>query len=189
MKGKIFITSSGYDPELGRHVKDPYLGDQPSLGACRPDIRRSVAPGDHIFTISGKIRGIPQFVMGGFEVSEKVHANDAYRMFPKQRLRKIRGDQLAGNVIVNARGEQHRLDTHDGFCRRLDNYIIGKNPIALVTKREIALGRQEMLEALSEILKKRGTTAKELVGRWGCSLTEDQVLALRAWLQKLKLAA
>ena len=26
MIGKIFITSSGYDPQLGKHVKDPYLG-------------------------------------------------------------------------------------------------------------------------------------------------------------------
>jgi hypothetical protein len=26
MIGKIFITRSGYDPQLGKHVKDPYLG-------------------------------------------------------------------------------------------------------------------------------------------------------------------
>ena len=26
MAGKIIITSSGYDPQLGKHVKDPYLG-------------------------------------------------------------------------------------------------------------------------------------------------------------------
>ena len=38
MIGKIFITSSGYDPQLGKHVKDPYLGPNASLGACRPDI-------------------------------------------------------------------------------------------------------------------------------------------------------
>ena len=25
MVGKIFITRSGYDPQLGKHVKDPYL--------------------------------------------------------------------------------------------------------------------------------------------------------------------
>jgi hypothetical protein len=36
MVGKIFITRSGYDPQLGKHVKDPYLGPCPTLGACRP---------------------------------------------------------------------------------------------------------------------------------------------------------
>jgi hypothetical protein len=33
MIGKIFITRSGYDPQLGKHVKDPYLGPCPTL-AC-----------------------------------------------------------------------------------------------------------------------------------------------------------
>lgn len=42
MIGKIFITRSGYDPQLGKHVKDPYLGDCPTLGACRPDIRKQL---------------------------------------------------------------------------------------------------------------------------------------------------
>jgi hypothetical protein len=36
MIGKIFITRSGYDPQLGKHVKDPYLGANPTLGAYDP---------------------------------------------------------------------------------------------------------------------------------------------------------
>ena len=36
MVGKIFITRTGYDPQLGKHVKDRYLGPRPTLGACRP---------------------------------------------------------------------------------------------------------------------------------------------------------
>ena len=32
MIGKIFITSSGYDPEKGKHVKDPYLATLQVLG-------------------------------------------------------------------------------------------------------------------------------------------------------------
>ena len=36
MVGKIFITRQGYDARLGKHVKDPYLGPNPTLGACRP---------------------------------------------------------------------------------------------------------------------------------------------------------
>ena len=31
MVGKIFITRSGYDPQVGKHIKDPYLGPRPTL--------------------------------------------------------------------------------------------------------------------------------------------------------------
>ena len=82
MIGKIFITSSGYDPQLGRHVKDPYLGPNASLGACRPDFRRQVNKGDHIFVISGKLPNVRQFVMGGFEVAAKTQCAASVRNVP-----------------------------------------------------------------------------------------------------------
>ena len=79
MKGYIFITSSGYDPERGKHLKDPFLdGDVGSLGACMPNIRKRVQPGDHIFVVSGRIKEAPQYVVGGFEVQEKMHAAAAF---------------------------------------------------------------------------------------------------------------
>jgi hypothetical protein len=87
MIGQIFITRSGYDPVLGRRIKDPSLDDPPTLGACRPDIRHRLNPGDHLFVISGKVRGADQFVIGGFEIDAKIHANEAYRRFPALRLR------------------------------------------------------------------------------------------------------
>ena len=41
MIGKIFVTSSGYDPEKGKDVKDPDLGPNPSLDSspqgCREE--------------------------------------------------------------------------------------------------------------------------------------------------------
>jgi hypothetical protein len=42
MIGKIYVMSSGYDPEKGKHVNDPYLGAVPTLGACRHDIREKL---------------------------------------------------------------------------------------------------------------------------------------------------
>ena len=189
MIGKIFITRTGYDPELGKYVKDPYLGDNPSLGACRPDIRRRVEPGDYIFAISGKIAEAPQYVMGGFEVAEKVHTSLAYRMFPEQRLRLRDDGQLAGNVIVDSRGHRHRLDNHRGFERRLPDYVVGKRPVELVTPGEIARGRAETLAVLSDVLKKDGSKPADIITRFGCSLDEDQVLRLYAWLQSLKESA
>jgi len=186
MVGKIFITRTGYDPQLGKHVKDPYLGDTPSLGACRPDIRRRLVPGDHIFVISGKVPDANQFVMGGFEVQSTIDAREAYRLFPDQRLRLREDGQVSGNIIVNSNGKQHRLDDHHSFDRRTANYVVGKNLISLVTPEEIALGRKQTLGVLRDILQNSGASPWELVGRWGTELTEDQVLQLREWLASIK---
>src|SRR5438552_12799562 len=101
MVGKIFITSSGYDPEKGKQVKDPYLGPCPTLGACRPDIRKQLQKGDHIFVVSGKVPDADQFVIGGFEIAEKISASEAYLRFPHLRLSKRADGQVTGNVIVN----------------------------------------------------------------------------------------
>jgi hypothetical protein len=189
MLGKLFITRQGYDPEQGRHIKDPHLGKDPSLGACRPDFRRQVKPGDYVFTISGRVPGVPQFLMGGFEVAAKVHANDAYRLFPKQRLHRLADGQVAGNVIVNSRGQRHRLDDHRNFEKRLDNYVIGKNPIALSKPREIALARRDTLDVLCDVLKRPGKTPHEVVTRFGRTLSEEQVEMLLVWLREIKRAA
>jgi hypothetical protein len=186
MVGKIFITRTGYDPQLGKHVKDPYLGPSPSMGACRPDIRRSLKKGDHLFVISGKVPSVNQFVMGGFEVNSKVHAIEAYKLFPEQRLHVRNDGQLDGNVIVRADGRQHKLDDHSSFDKRVQDYLIGTNLIALSTPEEIERGRRETLDALRDILQRKGNSPFAVVGHWGSPLTEKQVLQLREWLESLK---
>ena len=186
MVGKIFITRSGYDPQLGRHVKDPYLGDTPTLGACRPDLRRKLSPGDHIFVISGKIPEAHQFVMAGFEIQEKVSALEAYRRFPELRLRRFDDEQLTGNIIVDSKGRQHPLDDHAGFDRRIENYVVGKNLLSLTTDEEIAFGRDQTLDVLRDVLRKDGRTPIEVVGRWGSTLTEGEIVELRAWFLQIK---
>ena len=188
MVGKIFITRTGYDPQLGKHVKDPYLGPRPTLGACRPDVRRQLAKGDHIFVISGKVPGFDQFVMGGFEIESKIDASDAYRLFPEQRLRKLADGQLTGNIIVDANGKQHTLDDHNAFDKRVKNYIVGTDLVSLVTPEEIADGRTHTLDALRDILHRGGDSAVDVVGRWGTQLTEKQILQLREWLASIKRA-
>jgi hypothetical protein len=189
MVGKIFITRSGYDPQVGKHIKDPYLGPCPTLGACRPDIRRELKKGDHIFVISGRVPSFSQFVMGGFEIEAKIPAIEAYRLFPELRLRRLPDGQLTGNVIVAADGRQHELDDHSSFDRRIQNYVIGTNPIALETEGEITEGRKQTLEALRQILKRNGESPFEVVGRFGTKLSEKQVLELRDWLEAVKRAA
>ena len=189
MIGKIFITRSGYDPQVGKHIKDPYLGPCPTLGACRPDIRRQLQKSDHIFVISGKIPEFNQFVMGGFEIESKVPAVEAYRIFPDLRLHKLDDGQLTGNIIVTADGRQHELDDHNSFDQRIKNYVIGTNLISLTTPDEIAEGRRQTLEALRDILQKNGNSPFAIVGRFGTRLTEKQVLQFREWLEALKKAS
>jgi hypothetical protein len=186
MVGKIFITRSGYDPERGKHIKDPYLGPCPTLGACRPDIRKQLKKGDHIFVISGKVPDFNQFVVGGFEIEAKIPAVEAYQLFPDLRLHMLPDGQLDGNIIVTADGRRHELDSHNSFDQRIKNYVIGTNLIALTTPKEIAQGREQTVAALREILQKKGDTPFAIVGRFGTALTEEQVLQLREWLSKLK---
>ena len=187
MVGKIFITRTGYDPQVGKHVKDPYLdGKRATLGGCRPDVRRKLQVGDHIFVISGKVPGHQQFVMCGFEIADKITAMDAFRMFPDLRLRKRPDGQLTGNVIVAANGEQHELDDHTGFDRRVNNYVVGTDVLALLTDEEIGAGREQTLPFLQDVLHRHGKTVFEVISRFGRDLTEQQVLELRRWLEELK---
>jgi hypothetical protein len=155
MIGKIFITRSGYDPQLGKHVKDPYLGTSPTLGACRPDVRRQLKKGDHIFVISGKIPQANQFVMGGFEIDAKIPTLDAYKQFPELRLRQRDDGQLTGNIIVDDQGSQHSLDDHNSFNKRIENYVVGRNLLALDQPGEILRGRNETLDVLQDIMQKK----------------------------------
>ena len=188
MVGKIFITRSGYDPQLGKHVKDPYLSENPTMGACRPDIRKQLKVGDHVFTISGKLKNINQFVMGGFSIAEKISVEEAGKRFPEQRLHALGDGQLTGNIVVDSDGKQHGLDTHKSvtFADRIQNYVVGANPITLTTPGEISLCRQETLEALQEILGKKGASPFAVVGHYGSSLSERQVSRLREWLAEIK---
>ena len=186
MIGKIFITRTGYDPQLGRHIKDPYLGDVPSMGACRTDFRKQLNVGDHIFLISGKVKEADQFVVGGFEVAKKMHAMQAYYEFPEQRLHTREDGQLAGNIILNYEGMQHELDNHNNFENRIKNYIIGINRVVLETDDEIERGRKETMEALQDIIQKKGDSPIKVVGRWGSQIDEKQIIDLRNWLSSIK---
>jgi hypothetical protein len=184
IKGYSFITRTGYDPEKGKHIKDPYLGKVPTLGACMPNIREQVVQGDHIFLVSGKVPGLSQFVVGCFEVDKKIKALTAYRMFPEHRLRLGEDGQLTGNIIVDSRGNQHPLDDHSSFARRIENYVIGRNPIVLTEPHEIARARVETMDVLQSVLGKRGAIPRDIMGR--CSrLDHKQIQELRDWLLTL----
>lgn len=187
VKAYIYITSSGYDPEKGEPVKDPYLGDTPTLGACMTNIRRNVVEGDHIFVVSGKIPNVPQYIIGGFEVAEKISAMEAYARFPKLRLTTDDKGRVTGNVICDQYGDQHPLDHHQNFERRLQNYVVGTNPLVLTGPLEIARARRETPEMLARLCSKQPQfPLTKLLGRGGKKLDGSQINELRSWLESLK---
>ena len=92
-----------------------------------------------------------------------------------------------GNIIVNGDGTQNNLDTHrqETFAQRIENYIVGKNPIVLSKAEEIEKGRSGTTPILQSVLGKTGDSPFDVIGR--CSkLDENQTVALRNWLQSLK---
>lgn len=92
-----------------------------------------------------------------------------------------------GNIIVDSRGRQHPLDTHKAktFARRVENYVIGRDPLVLNAPHEIARGRIESLDVLQDILNKRGPAPIKVIGR-ASKLDRTQVLELRHWLLAVK---
>lgn len=185
MKGYIYTLYAGADPGRGWAMNDPIFLKTPTLGACVPNVRRAVSIGDWIFAISGRITGERQFVVGGFKVNEKIDQLTAFHRFPENRLHRAPNGQMLGNVIVNADGTQHPEDTHSNFERRLENYIVGGQPIVLETPEEIDRGRTQTLAVLSQIFGRQGNRVFDIIGR-GRKMDAEQVNELHGWLGSLK---
>ncbi len=184
-QGYIYTLYAGADPGRGWMLNDPIFGKTPTLGACVPNVRRSVEVGDWIFAISGRVVGERQFVVGGFRVREKIDALAAYRRFPENHLRRAENGQLLGNIIVNADGSHHLDDQHANFERRLENYIVGGDPIVLEASQEVECAREETLSTLGRLFGREGNRVFDIIGR-GRKMDPQQVEELRSWMGSLK---
>ena len=184
MKGYIYTMYGGADPAYHWTLNDPIFGRSPTLGACVPHIRRAVEVGDSIFVISGHIPGIRQFIVGGFEVAEKIDALAAYKRFPEHRLTRSANGQTLGNIIVDSRGKHHPLDHHKNFEGRIENYIVGRDPLVLTTPLQIKAAREETVDILSDVFGKNGSKPFEIIGRYR-KMDEHQIDQLRTWLKDL----
>jgi hypothetical protein len=184
MKGYIYTMAAGADPGHGWIMNDPIFNDVPTLGACVPNIRRVVEEGDYIFVVSGSVRNEKQFVVGCLAVDEKISALAAYRRFPQNRLQRGDSGQLLGNVIVNSRNEHHPLDDHNNFSKRVENYIVGRDPVVLATPTQQSAGRESTVDFLSHLFGRRGTRVFDIIGRHR-KMSEDQVKETVDWLRDL----
>lgn len=184
MKGYIYTMYAGADPSVGWVMNDPIFSKAPTLGACVPHIRRAVSIGDHIFVVSGRVPGQRQFVVGEFEVAEKINALAAYRRFPQNRLRPRESGQVLGNIIVDGHGKHHPLDDHTNFEARIENYVIGRQPIVLETPAQFRSAKEETIDMLSEVFQKKGHRVFDIIGRYR-KMDESQVEQVRNWLKRL----
>jgi len=186
MPSYIFV-SPGSDPGAGRALVDPMLSSsKPSMGTCRPDLRRMVKPGDHIFVVSGSLGRIyQQYVIGGMQIDEKLDDQlEALRRLPQNALR-FEGSSKAGNIIALPDGTQHPRDRHSNFESRIKNYVLGKNPVVLETPREVQLGRERSVDILSELFDRQGSRIQQVMGR-SRKLSDAQAERLRRALEDIK---
>jgi hypothetical protein len=184
VKGYIYTMYAGADPSRGWVMNDPIFGKSPTLGACVPHIRRAVTIGDHIFVVSGRVQGEKQFVIGGFEVAEKISALAAFRRFPQYRLKPHENGQLEGNIIVDSRGNHHPLDEHKNFENRIENYIIGRDPLVLETPAQFKAAKEGSIDFLSDVFDRKGARVFDIIGRYR-KMDENQVAQMRDWLKRL----
>lgn len=185
-EGRIYTMYQNADPGMGWQMDDPIFTKKgATLGACVPNIRRAVKLGDYMFVISGKYAGVQQYVIGAFRVDEKINALAAYKRFPENRKIKRGDGTIGGNVIIDSKGNQHKLDNHTNYERRLENYLIGKNPVLLDKPSEIERSRQETLPFLSDLFGKSGNRVFDIIGRQR-KLNEEQVNKMLKWLEDIK---
>lgn len=186
MPSYIFV-SPGSDPGAGLALVDPMLSSsRPSMGTCRPDLRRMVKPGDHIFVVSGsRGRIYPQYVIGGMQIDEKLEDQlEALRRLPQNRLI-FDGRNKSGNIIALPNGTQHPLDGHSNFESRIKNYVLGKNAVVLETPKEVEIGRERSVEILSRLFDRPGLRIQEVMGR-NRKLSDAQADRLRRALEDIK---
>lgn len=185
MNGYIYTMFAGADPGHGWVLNDPIFGKTPTLGACVPNIRRTVVEGDFIFAISGRVPGAKQFVVGGFKVAEKIDALSAFRRFPEYRMVQESDGSIRGNVIVDSDGNHVAFDQHSNFESRVGNYIVGMDPVVLETPKEFERGREETLAVLRSLFNKKGRRVFDIIGRQR-KLDSKQVTDLLSWINEIK---
>jgi len=189
MKGYIFVSPRS-DPGSGKVLDDPILwGTRPTMGTCRPDLRRFVQKGDYIFVVSGSNKGVTQYVIGGFEVDEKIDQMRAFDRFPDNRLHFDQTNQRYGNIIINANGEQDARDHHNKLAVRIQNYLIGVKPVVVQTPAEVSIARERTLPILKELFDKPDARrVSEVIGR-NKKMNDKQIENLLAALDSLKAEA
>lgn len=180
-KGYIYTMFAGADPGAGWAMTDPIFGKKPTLGACMPNVRRLVVPGDHIFVVSGRVPNASQYIVGGFRVAEKIDALAAYHRFPENRMKVGLAGTTTGNIIVLPDGTQNPADYHTGFAERVKNYVVGEDQVQITKARAVEQARLETVKVLSEIFGRKGSSVKEVIGRWR-KLDGAQIRDLREWI-------
>lgn len=174
----------GADPSVGWGMTDPIYGKVPTLGACMPNIRRAVERGDYIFSISGRVINVKPHVVGTFSVDAKIDALAAYQRFPGNRMIIDKDGKFRGNIIVDENGNHLEYDYHTNHQKRVENYIIGKDPIFFEKEEQIKRAKEETLYVLNNLFNKNEPSVSKVIGRWR-KLDHAQVNDLLRWMNQI----
>jgi len=175
----------GADPAEGWEMTDPIYGKTPTLGACMPNIRRAVEKGDYIFSVSGRVKNASQYVVGGFSVDEKINALAAFKRFPENRMKVSKDGLLTGNIIIDGNGKHLKFDYHSNHEKRIENYIIGKDPIVIEGEKRVQKAREETLYMLNTLFGKNEDAVHKIIGRWR-KLDSMQIKDILSWMNQIR---
>ncbi|MCX2473529.1 MULTISPECIES: hypothetical protein [Pedobacter] len=185
MKGYIYTMFKGADPSMGWDMTDPIFTKVPTMGACRPDIRRAVERGDYIFSVSGRIVNVKPHIVGAFSVDDKINSLAAFDRFPENRMEVDQEGKFHGNIIFDKNGNHLPFDYHTNHDRRIDNYIIGKDAIFFDAEEEIKKAKEETVAVLNDIFGKNEEKVHKILGRWR-KMDSAQVNDLLSWMNRIK---
>lgn len=186
-KGYIFASPRS-DPAAGRPLADPIFGRVTTMGMCRPDLRKLVKQGDYLFVLSGKIKGVSQYLIGGLEVDEKIDSIIALERFPENSLKVLPGGNKSGNLIITPTGDRSPLDHHsaDSFEKRVKNFVVARDAIYLDSDQEAEIGRERTLDMLRRVFNApKAKSVHEIIYR-NRVLDEKQVKMLLDALGAIK---
>ena len=185
MKGYIYTMYKGADPAEGWQMTDPIYGKIPTLGACMPNIRKAVEKGDYIFSISGRVANIKQYVVGGFRVDEKIDSLAAYERFPQNRMTVDESGVFLGNIIFDEKGNHLDCDYHKNHENRVDNFVVGEDPIVIQGNEQVEKARKETLDFLNKLFGRHEDSIYKVVSRWR-KLNEAQIKELLNWMKNIQ---
>ena len=172
MQGYIY-TMAGADPGHGWILNDTDLRARSHSRSMRTEHKARGAGGRQYFRCEWQGSRRPAICRWWVPGSRKDQCVGRLQALSRESARPGPVD-VRGNIIVTGNGQHHPLDDHDNFARRVENYIVGRKPVYLENPREYNAAREESLDVLSRIFKRRGRRIFDVIGRYR-KMNSDQV--------------
>lgn len=194
MKGAIYIAGAFrtvIKSKCGCRVDSPdndphFWSTPPTWGICRPDLRERLDSGDYIFFVLPRKSDLPQSIFGYLKIDSVITHAEAYA-HAGLTSKRMGNKSPNGNIIVDKCGRYNRYDgnVHKSNFDRIEKRFAVSNADDWVFLNENAIRRsaESFMPMLRRILDSDGKMPIDLISRYGKTLGEGQVKALKEWVQ------